>query len=331
MEAFAYAYPSSLTEAVALLPGEWGETAILAGGTDLISLMKDHADIPSRIVNIKGLGDLRRMRETNEGHQIGALITLDELVSDDTHGMIGKHFPSLIEAANGVSSPQMRAMGTVGGDLLQRPRCWYYRGGFGLLALDANGKSLVPGGENRYHAILGNDGPAYFVSPSSLAPALITLGAKVTLHGPSGPREIPLEELFVIPKAASEREHSIKPNEVLTEISIPASSQGWRNATYEVRQREVLDWPLATASVALKMEGSTIRSARVVLGQVAPIPWRSKPAEQALQGKALTESTAAEAGEAAVSEAKPLSDNGYKVQLTRVAVRRALLQAKEVA
>jgi len=327
MEAFAYAYPSSLTEAVALLAPEWGQTAILAGGTDLISLMKDHADTPSRIVNIKGVGELHHIQNENGGVRIAALVSFDQLLESN----VPSHFPSIGEAARGISSPQIRAMGTVGGDLLQRPRCWYYRDGFGLLALDANGKSLVPGGDNRYHAIFGNEGPAYFVSPSSLAPPLIALGAKVTLHGPSGPREITIEELFVTPKSAGEREHSIRANEVLTEITIPASSRGWRNSTYEVRQREVLDWPLATASVALKMEGDKVSAARVVLGQVAPIPWRSRAAEQALEGKSLTESTAAAAGEAAVREAKPLSDNGYKVQLTRVAIKRALLHAKEVA
>jgi len=327
MEAFAYANPSSLAEAVALLPSEWGQTAILAGGTDLISLMKDRADTPSRIVNIKGIGELHHIQNESSGVRIAALVSFDQLLESN----VATRFPSIGEAARGVTSPQIRTLGTVGGDLLQRPRCWYYRDGFGLLALDKSGNSLVPNGDNRYHAIFGNEGPAYFVSPSSLAPALVALQAKVTLHGASGPREIPVEELFVIPKAAGEREHSIRPNEILTEISIPAASRGWRNATYEVRQREVLDWPLATASVALKIEGGNISAARVVLGHVAPVPWRSKPAEQALAGKPLNESTAAAAGEAAVSEAKPLSENGYKVQLTRVAVKRALLQAKEVA
>ena len=328
MEAFAYARPSSISEAVALLDSKWGDTAILAGGTDLISLMKDDVDAPKRIVNIKGIGDLHRIQNENGGVRIAALVSFDQLLESD----VANHFPALAEAARGVFSPQIRSMGTVAGDLLQRPRCWYYRGGFGLLARDEKGQSLVPNGENRYHAIFGNDGPAYFVSPSSLAPALIALEAKVTLHGPSGPREIPVEELFVIPKAEGEREHSIHPNEILTEISIPGTARGWRSSTYEVRQKEALDWPLATASVALRVEGGKIAGARVVLGHVAPIPWRSRAAEQALEGKFLTESTAAAAGEAAIHEAKPLSQNGYKVQLARVAVKRALLQAgKEAA
>lgn len=327
MQAFAYASPSSLNEAVGLLDAQWGRTAILAGGTDLLSLMKDDGDDSMRLVNIKKIAELSRVREENGGYQVGALVTFDQFL---THKALPKRFPALAMAAEGVSSPQIRNMGTVGGDLLQRPRCWYYRGGYGLLAMN-NGKSLVPGGDNRYHAIFGNEGPAYFVSPSSLAPALVALGAKVTLHGASGQREIPVEELFVIPKADGEREHSIRPNEILTEISIPAGAQEWRNATYEVREKMALDWPLATASVALKMDGGTIREARVVLGHAAPTPWRSRAAEQALEGKSLDESAATAAGEAATQGAKPLSDNGYKVQLVRVAVKRALLQAKEVA
>jgi xanthine dehydrogenase YagS FAD-binding subunit len=327
MQAFAYASPSSLNEAVALLQAQWGETAVLAGGTDLLSLMKDGGDDSSRLVNIKKIAELRRVQEQNGQYVIGALVTFDEFLR---HSALPKQFPSLATAVEGVSSPQIRNMGTLGGDLLQRPRCWYYRGGHGLLAMD-HGKSLVPGGDNRYHAIFGNEGPAYFVSPSSLAPALVALGAKVTLHGPSGPREIPVEELFVIPKTEGEREHSIRPNEILTEISIPAGAREWRNATYEVREKQALDWPLATASVALKIEGRTISAAHVVLGQVAPTPWRSREAERALEGKSLDESTAAGAGEAATHGAMPLSDNGYKVQLVRVAVKRALLEAKEGA
>jgi xanthine dehydrogenase YagS FAD-binding subunit len=326
MQAFAYASPSSLNEAVGLLGAKWGETEILAGGTDLISLMKEHVDVPARVVNIKGLDELRHIKEENGGYRVGALVTFDEFLA---HEGIAKNFPALAEAARGVSSPQIRNMGTVGGDLLQRPRCWYYRGGFGLLARDEKGHSLVPGGENKYHAIFGNEGPAYFVSPSSLAPALIALGAKAKLTGKG--TDIAIEELFVTPKAEEQREHSIQPNQILTEISIPPGAREWRNATYEVREKEALDWPLAAASVALKMNGDKITSARVVLGHVAPVPWRSHAAEQALEGKSLNDATAAAAGEAAVRGANPLSQNGYKVQLARVAVKRALLAVKEGA
>jgi len=216
-------------------------------------------------------------------------------------------------------------VGTVGGDLCQRPRCWYYRSGYGLLAMQ-NGKSMVTEGDNRYHAIFGNAGPAYFVNPSSFAPALIALGAKVRIVGPQGSREIPLAEFFRTPAAAGEKENALAPNEILAEILVPPAARV-RNATYEVRQKEALDWPLSAAAVALEMDGKTVKSARVVLGHVAPVPWAAKDAEALLAGKTVTEALADQVGEAAVKGAKPLSRNGYKVRLARVAVKRAILRA----
>jgi xanthine dehydrogenase YagS FAD-binding subunit len=213
----------------------------------------------------------------------------------------------------------------VGGDLCQRPRCWYYRAGYGLLAT-YKGKPLVPEGDNRYHAIMGNSGPAYFVSPSSLGPALLTLGARVRLHGPEGARELEIEKFFVTPASESESEHALKAHEILTEIVVPAAD-GIKMAVYEVRQKEALDWPLTAAAVALSLDGDAVRRARVVLGHVAPVPWPSPEAEQALVGKTFIDELADEAGKAAVSKATPLSKNAYKVQLARVAVKRALLRA----
>ena len=325
MENFEYAHPAKLKDAVGMLGANWSDAAVLAGGTDLLSLMKDYVEKPRRVVNVKGIGELEGIHTGKQGITIGALVSVEEL---RTNGSIAREYPALVQAAAGIASAQIRTMGTVAGDLCQRPRCWYFRNGFGLLAQDADGKSLVPGGENKYHAILGNDGPAYFVSPSSLAPALIALGASATITGPSGSREIPLANFFLIPKTASEREHALKPNEILTRITIPAASQGLHNATYEVRQREMLDWPLAAASVSFRLDGSTIRSPRVVLGHVAPMPWSAVAAESFLSGRNLSEELSEQAGEAAVRGARPLSQNKYKVQLARVAVKRALLAAR---
>jgi len=237
-----------------------------------------------------------------------------------------KDYPALAEALNEAASPQIRNMATVGGNLCQRPRCWYFRNGLGLLPKDESGKDLVTGGENRYHAILGNDGPAKFVSPSTIVPVLIAYGAKIRLVGPKGKRELPLEKFFLIPKTENEREHDLKPNEVLTELVIPSAGD-WKVAHYEIRQKEAFDWPLAVSAVALKMSGSNIQEARVVLGYVAPTPWPCPEAGQALAGKPASEENARAAAEAALQAAKPLSQNAYKVQLARVAVRRAILKA----
>jgi xanthine dehydrogenase YagS FAD-binding subunit len=325
MQAFEYASPATTEEAARLLADTWGETEVLAGGTDLVSLMKDYVTSPKRLVSLKHIKELRGIEfKSGEGLRLGAMTTLEELLD---HAEVRRNYPALVEAAEGVSSPQIRSMGTVGGDLCQRPRCWYYRAGFGLLA-QADRKPLVPDGDNRWHAILGNSGPAYFVNPSSLAPILTALGAKVKLVGPKGSRELELERFFVTPASDGDHENALQPNEVLTEIRIPAAG-GTRMAVYEVRQKEALDWPLAAAAVVLRLDGKTVQSARVVLGHVAPVPWPSPEAEQALAGKTLSPDVADEAGKAAVSKATPLSKNAYKVQLARVATQRALLRAAE--
>lgn len=321
MQNFEYANPSTVKEAVSLLGSDWSDAHILAGGTDQISLMKDYVHTPKRVVNIKNIKELHGISKSGQGLRIGAAVSFDEIATDAS---LRSEYPSISTAVLGITSPQIRNMGTVGGDLCQRPRCWYFRNGYGLLALK-DGKSLVPNGENRYHAIFGA-GPAYFVSASSLGPALIALGAKVVLVSPSGKRTVDVEKFFVSPKDPQTREVDLKPNEILTEIIIP-SSAGMKNATYEVRQKEALDWPLATASVALQMNGNSVKSARIVLGHVAPTPWVATAAAQSLAGQSISEDTAAKAGEAAVAGAMPLSQNAYKVQLARVAVKRALLAA----
>jgi xanthine dehydrogenase YagS FAD-binding subunit len=275
------------------------------------------------LVSLQHVKELRGITfHPGSGLRLGATATFEELLE---HPDVRKHYPALAQAAEGVSSPQVRNTGTVAGDLCQRPRCWYYRAGFGLLAT-YQGKPLVPDGDNRYHAILGNSGPAYFVSPSSLAPILIALNAKVKLHGPQGARELSVQDFFVTPKNDQEIEHALQPGEIVTEILLPAPGDA-KMAVYEVRQKEALDWPLAAAAVVLNLEGDTVKKARVVLGHVAPVPWPSPEAEEALTGKSVSEEAAWEAGKAALSKATPLSRNAYKVQLARVAVKRAILRA----
>ena len=322
MNRFEYASPSTLAEALALLADTWGQTEILAGGTDLITSLKQNLTTPRRVVSLKAVSDLKNIETRSDEVRIGAMTSLADL---SAHPAIRRHFPALIEAVAGIAGPQIAAMGTVAGDLCQRPRCWYYRQGFGLLA-QREGSSLVPDGDNRYHAIYANKGPAYFVSPSSLAPGLIALGATLTLTGPNlKRREVKCQAFFRVPKAPGERENELRPNEIMTEINIPL--RGLRNSTYEVRYRKSLDWPLVTASVALDYSGSVARRPRVVLGHVAPVPWVSDQAATLLDGKSIDESVAAQCGEAAARGATPLTRNGYKVQLVKVAVKRALLAA----
>ncbi|MBM3747564.1 MAG: molybdopterin dehydrogenase [Acidobacteria bacterium] len=319
MEAFAYAAPTTLPEALALLGSQWGEADVLAGGTDLLTLLKDYLHTPKRVVNLKGVKELGGIQKTGEGLRIGALVTLDELLSSPAVAA----YPCVAAAIKGVGSPQLRNMATVGGDLCQRPRCWYFRLGYGVLAKDQQGRNLARDGDNRYHAVFGNQ-TACFVSGAGLGPPLVALSARVKLVSPKGTRELPVEKFFVTPAGDSDREIALAPNEILTEILIPAGAT--RNATYEVRQKGMLDWPLASASVALTMKGTAVDTARVVLGQVAPTPWRAAAAEKALAGRGLTTANIEKAAQAAVEGATPLAHNGYKVQLARTAVKRALAE-----
>ncbi len=323
MQPFDYASPTTREQAVQLLAAQPDRSTVLAGGSDLLALMKDGVVAPSRLVNLKRIQGLHGIRySAQSGFRIGALTTIDELASSEA---LRLEHPAVAEAAGRLAGPQIRHVATVGGNLCQRPRCWYFRNGFGLLPM-RNDKSMVLEGDNRYHAILGNDGPAYFVTPSTLAPLLIALNAEVAVTGPQGERRMPLEKLYRVPQAEGEREHDLAPGEIVTELALGPLA-GRQVAQYEVRQRETLDWSLATAAVALETDSGRVRSARVILGQVAPVPWTAREAESFLVGKPIDEAVAEEAGKLAVQGAKPLSRNRYKIQLARVAVRRALLAA----
>ena len=323
MRPFEYVSPNSRSQAISLLGAGWGNTEVLAGGTDLLALMKDDVLAPKRVINIKGIQDLHGVSSNAQGLRIGALTTLGELADDEA---VKKNYPALSEALLEAASPQIRNLATMGGNLCQRPRCWYFRSGLGLLPKDESGKELVAAGENRYHAILGNDGAAKFVSPSTIAPILIAYGAKIRLEGPKGKRELALEKFFVTPRNEAEREHDLRPNEIVTEILIPPASD-LKAAHYEIRQKEAFDWPLAVAAVALTMQGANVGSARIVLGYVAPVPWPSPEAARAISGQPVNKETAQKAADAALAKTTPLSHNAYKVRLAKVALTRAILKA----
>jgi xanthine dehydrogenase YagS FAD-binding subunit len=324
MNPFVYLSPADKDSAVAQLENQWGNTEILAGGTDLIALMKDDIVAPSRVLNIKKIAGLNTLTvDQKAGLQAGCLVTLDEMARN---AGLQKLYPMLATAITDAASPQIRNMATIGGNLCQRPRCWYFRNGYGLLAIDSRGQSLVLQGDNRYHAILGNSGPAYFVSPSTIAPVLVALGATVTITGPKNSRTIALESFFRIPSSEQEREHDLQPNELMTAVNVPPPD-GSATAYYEVRQKHGFDWPVATASVVLTTIAKKVTAASIILGHVAPTPWRSREAETLLKGQTLDQNVAASASEAALKPAKNLGQNGYKIQVAKVALKRAILQA----
>jgi xanthine dehydrogenase YagS FAD-binding subunit len=320
MNAFDFAAPTSVDDAVKLLGGQNSEA--LSGGTDLIGRMKDYVSSPQRVVylkDVKALGGISG--DPGSGLTIGAGTLLVQILDNQA---IRSSYPALWQSTLEVGTPQIRNMATLGGNLLQRPRCWYFRAGNGLLAMK-DGKSLVRGGDNRYHAIFMTDGNALFVNPSSLAVPLIALGAKASITGPKGERMVDVEGLYQVPKGENGSEFTLAPGEILTRVMIPPARG--KNASYEARQKQAHDWPLVLASVNLMMDGDKVSESRVVVYGVAPIPWRSAAAEKSITGKTITMETAAAAGEAATEGAQPLSMNAYKVSLTKTVVKRALLAA----
>lgn len=319
MKNFEYAAPQSEADVLELLSPVANHTALLAGGTDLVGLMKSMVVQPERVVNLMGVESLRQFGPLDDGRiQIGATVALDEILS---HPYL-ENYPALTQAIDGINSMQLQSQGTLGGEVCQRPQCWFFRSGRGLVGNDAVDS------DNRYHAIFANEGRAQFVSSSRTAPALIALQAVVRVIGPEADevRFIPVADLFRSPAHEGQRELTLAPNQVLTHVILPPV-EGTLSATYEVRQSEGPDFPLAAAAVAMEVKFGVVREARIVLGQVAPTPWFSTEAAQFLIGKSIDEGTAEQAGEVAVSRATPLSENEYKVQLAKVAVKRAILRA----
>lgn len=323
MRPFEYARPDSEAEAVEFLSAHDGNTAVLAGGTDLLNLLKADLAAPARVVDIKHIPTLHAIEPKEGGVQIGSLVTLAEL---DDHPLVAD-YRSLLDVVDGVRSVQIQNSGTIGGDLCHLPNCWYYRNGYGLLAWQ-DGTSLVAAGDNRYHAILGNQGPAKYVNASRFAPSLIAWGAKVRIVGPSPTDELwaPLEYFYLVPQSAGQSPFFLKPGQLVTHVWLP-ETRNQVSAAYEVLQLEGLDWPLAAAACTLDIEGGVVRDARIVLGHVAPIPWVAHEAARMLVGQAVNEDSAQRAGDMAVSRATPMSMNEYKVQLARTAVKRAILKA----
>ncbi|MCH8830367.1 MAG: FAD binding domain-containing protein [Planctomycetes bacterium] len=323
MNPFEYASPQTEAEALELMNESAADTAVLAGGTDLVALLKQEVIAPARVVDLKGVASMSGIETDGDGLSIGSLTTLEEML--DSPLLKGYH--SLLHVIDATHAIQVQANGTIGGDLCLLPHCWYYRSGYGLLAKE-NGKSLPEIGDNRYHAILGNRGPAKFVSASRFAPALIAGGAKVRIIGPKAGRAemVPLEYFYTTPKTAKQGVTILKPGQLISHICIP-NRRRTVSATYEVMQMEGLDWPLAAAAACLTVEAGLVTDARIVLGHVAPVPWVAQIAANSLFGKPVTEETAEDAAEIALAEATPLSMNGYKVQIAKTAVKRVLLRA----
>lgn len=327
LPSFEYVNAKDAEETLSQLPADnWADAAIYAGGVDVLDLMKERLYEPKRLVNIKQIGALKFVKNDPEGMHIGPLSTLTEIAENEE---IRKTFPALADSCGKAATPQIRNVATIGGNLCQRPRCWYFRsedfpckrkGGATCYALE---------GENRYHAIFTKDQPCVIVHPSAAAVALVALDAKLKIASSEGERMLPLDQFFVLPKENIHRENVLKPNELITEILIPAGARGLLNAYLKQREKQSYDWPLADVAVAAKMDGANVSACRIVLGSAAPVPYRALEAEKFLVGKPMTAENAAKAGELAMAGAEPLAQNGYKVPLFKVIVRRTLMSLTE--
>jgi xanthine dehydrogenase YagS FAD-binding subunit len=322
MKAFEYTSPHDLRQASEQLGNDFSRAKLLAGGIDLLGEMKERIIEPDRVVNLKSVPGLNHLEAGANGVRMGALVTLTEI---EEHPVVRRSYAALAQAAHSVGSPQIRNVGTIGGNLCQRPRCWYYRDE-GIQCIKKGGsKCYAKEGKNKYNAILGGS-PSYIVHPSDCATALMALNAQVSIFGPSGKtRQVPLDEFFILPRVNVYRENILQPNEIVTMVEIPTPASGTKSTYLKFKERDSMDWALSAVGAALTMRNGVVSSARVVLGGVAPIPWRSKEAEAVLHGKAVTPALADQAAEAALLGAQPLADNGYKVPLTKVLLRRALL------
>lgn len=322
MKNFEYAAPHDVKGAVGMLGTDWTGARLMGGGTDLLDEMKERLVQPSRIVHLHTL-PLSYVKSSNQGILIGATTTLATL---ETNPIILERLPGLAQAAASIATPQIRNAGTLGGNLCQRPRCWYYRNVEFPCLKKGGSTCFAKDGDNKYNAILGG-GPSYIVHPSDTAPMLLALSASVRIVGAGGERVVPLDRFFVLPSQNLSRENILEPSEMITEIIVPQPHPNSRNVYLKVKERETQDFALASAAVAITLRNGVVQAARVALGGVAPIPWRSPEAEAALKGHRITPEVAVVAAEAALAGAKPLEKNAYKVIIARTILRRALIAA----
>jgi xanthine dehydrogenase YagS FAD-binding subunit len=315
---FTYVKAGSLAAAIKELSATGAR--LHAGGTDLLGLARNEIIPVDKVVSISNLKMLKGISARPDGGvKIGALTTLAEIVADSS---IADKYPVLAQSAAAVGSPQIREQGTIGGNLCQRPRCWYFRSD--LQCLKKGGKTCYGmAGENQYHAILGG-GPCFFVHPSDIAVALVALQAQVSIAGPSGSRAVNIESFFVGPGKSLDKENILLPAEIVTDIRIPPLSGKVKSSYRKIRAREVWDFALTSVAAVLQFDNDSVRTARIVLGGVAPHPWRANAAEKLLAGKKLDSTVAAAAAEAAVAGAMPLKDNAYKLEMVKGAVEESI-------
>ena len=316
---FSYVRPETLKDTVKHLGSEGA--AVHAGGTDLLGCLREGIMQVDKVVSLSAIADLYGIKQSADGGLvIGALTTITEVPENP---LVNQKYRGLAQGASEVASPQLRNQGTIGGNLCQKPRCWYYRGEFHCLRKGGD-TCYALGGEHQFHAIFGHDRICIITHPSDTAPPLAALGARVRTVGPKGRRTIAVEELHVLPRDNAQAETVLKPGEVITHIELPPPPANLKSRYRKVRARRSWDFALAGAALALEMDGDRVADGRVVLSGAAPVPWRSKAVEDAIRGRRLEGQTLEDAAQAAVEGADPLPGNTYKIDLFKGVIREEL-------
>ncbi len=324
MKSFENVNVTSVKQATMLLQKfqqEKRSAIVVGGGSEILQLMKERVVTPDYVVNLKTIPGLNTIKEERGGIRIGALTTLVEV---EEHPVLREKFLILSEGAAEAASPQIRNAGTIGGNLCQRPFCWYFRSAHFDCLRKGGQVCYSVAGDSRYHAILGG-GPSFIVHPSDLAPVLVALDAQIKIVNAAGERIIPLEKFFVLPQVDFKHENILKPGDIVTEIFVPYPKSGSKGFYHKVRERLAWDHAIVSVATVVQSGGGLARDARVVLGGVAPIPWRAPKAEEFLRGQKIDDAAAQKAAEIALEGARPMKDNTYKVGLAKSLIQRGLL------
>ncbi|MFC2094018.1 FAD binding domain-containing protein [Bacteroidota bacterium] len=320
MQTFKYVQPKSLSDAAGISEKEGDAAVLFAGGTDVLGLIKNDIIFPSEVINLKSIPGLNNIEYTDgEGLTIGALTTITEIAE---HPVIMKKFTVLSEAAKDVASPQLRNVGTIGGNVCQRPRCWYFREEFDCIRKGGDICYAI-GGENKYHCVVGG-GPCYIVHPSDLAVALVALNAEFTITNGKDLINVSADKFFILPEQNSLRENILKPGEILTEIFIPELSSSQRSSYIKFTERNVWDFAIVSVAVVVNKSGNKINSAKIVFGGVAPIPWIDEDLNSMLNGMELSDKSIEDVAANTLMDAEPMEKNEYKIPLARNLVKKLL-------
>ncbi len=320
MKKFRHVYAGSVREAADLLAEHGSKARIIAGGSDQLRWMKDRTETPEVLVNVSKIPDFERIEWREDGLHLGARTRVAAIATD---AAIRESYSVLAQAASVVASPQIRNVASVAGDLLQRPWCYFYREGFDCLRRGGNTCYALLG-DNKLHAIIGG-GPSFIVHDSDLGPALVALGANITIASTRGTRTILLEDFYILPEQDLRREYTLGPDELVTELHVPNTWQGASGTYTKIRQRGSWDHGIVTVAAVARVRAGTFDDVSIVMGGIAPKPWRTREAEDLLRGQPVTEALATAAAAAALATARPLPRNGYKVDMARDAIRDATL------